>query len=572
MNDPGLLTCRRRAPAGAAAGNVAAQRSRRSLYGRALALLSLTSALGGCAALTPERTVDHPGLAPAPPPLVFSPAAPPPRARAVIDLPPDLAEGERFSVVAHDMPVRELLFSLARDAQINLDLAPEVTGTVSLHAVNEPLASILQRITTQLPLRCTWMGGAVRVEADLPYTELYVVDYVNLSRETDTTVGVATQVATTGTGLDESNAGSAGPAAGNASSTRLETRSYHRFWDSLEANLRSLLDRAGAPTEHAEPVVINAEAGVVSVHATAREQAKVAAFITQTVDSARRQVLIEATIVEVTLNDHFQAGVDWALLLEEGAAGFSAEQKLLGQITDGVIDNAISTFTLGYVDPDLGANAVSASVRLLQEFGEARVLSSPRLMVLNNQTAVLKVVEELVYFTLDVTDKDSTSSQQGRTYIESEIHSVPVGLVMAVTPQVSSAGEVTLTLRPTISQKVGEALDPGTQLAAEMLGADRDHVTSSVPIIRVRELESVLRLAHGQIGVLGGLMQEETRRGRREVPGLARLPLIGPLLFDTREGSSRKTELVIFVRPLVSGRPMPTEGRRAGAVVPPAAT
>jgi general secretion pathway protein D len=189
-------------------------------------------------------------------------------------------------------------------------------------------------------------------------------------------------------------------------------------------------------------------------------------------------------------------------------------------------------------------------VRLLHEFGDTRVLSSPRLMVLNNQTAVLKVVEELVYFTLNVTDRDSTATAQGRIVVETDVHSVPVGLVMAVTPQVSANSEVTLTVRPTISQKIGDAVDPGPGLITDLRDSDNT-VTNLVPVIRVREMESVLKLIDGQIGVLGGLMQDDIRGGTRDVPGLSRLPVLGPMFFRTEETNTRKTELVVFLRPVV---------------------
>ena len=223
---------------------------------------------------------------------------------------------------------------------------------------------------------------------------------------------------------------------------------------------------------------------------------------------------------------------------------------MLGKIADGAIDNAISSFTLGYKNAALGDNTVTATVRLLHEFGDTRVLSSPRLMVLNNQTAVLKVVEELVYFTLNVTDKDSTNTSQGRTLVETDVHSVPVGLVMAVTPQVSANSEVTLTVRPTISQKIDDAVDPGPALISDLRGSN-SKVTNLVPVIRVREMESVLKLVDGQIGVLGGLMQDDMRGGNRDVPGLSRIPVLGHMFFRTEETNTRKTELVVFLRPVV---------------------
>ena len=295
---------------------------------------------------------------------------------------------------------------------------------------------------------------------------------------------------------------------------------------------------------------MNAEAGVMSVRATSREHQLIEEYIDKVLVNARRQVLVEATIAEVSLNDQYQAGVDWDLFLQE-EAGFFVDQELLGAVTDGVIDNAISSTVLSYFDPTVGNNAVQATVRLLREFGDTKVLSSPRLMVLNNQTAVLKVVEELVYFTVEVTDKDSTAVTQGRTIVESEVHSVPVGLVMAVTPQISANDEVTLTVRPTISQRIGDAIDPGPQLAAQVAGATNPTVTNLVPIIRTREMESVLKLIDGQIAVLGGLMQDEVQTGDRQVPGLAKIPIIGDLIFNTDEFRTAKTELVVFLRPVI---------------------
>lgn len=470
--------------------------------------------------------------------------------------PEPVPESERYTVVVNDVPVRELLFALARDAELNIDIGGEVNGTVTLNAIDQTLPQILERIARQVALRYEFDGDTVIITPDDPYFRTYDVGYVNLSRDVDSTVNVATRVATTGGGSVEDGGGASGGGGGannNTSSTRLNSRSYNRFWETLYGNVLVILGEAAAGRGDAnasDNVILNAEAGMLSVRATSTQHRLIEAFVDQVLVNARRQVMIEATIVEVSLNDQYQAGVDWRYLLQQGEAGFAVNQDLLGQVTEGAIDNAISSLAFGYFDPDLGGNALDVTVRLLREFGDTRVLSSPRLMVLNNQTAILKVVEELVYFTIDVTDKDATNNQQGRTIIESQVHSVPVGLVMAVTPQVSKNDEVTLTIRPTISQKIGDAIDPGTQLAAQFIGVG-EGVTNTVPVIRVREMESVLKVVDGQIAVLGGLMQDEVRTGDREVPGLARLPLLGELFFDTEEQVTRKTELVIFLRPVV---------------------
>ena len=400
-------------------------------------------------------------------------------------------------------------------------------------------------------------GGTVLISPDEPYLRTYEVGYVNLSRDADSTVTVQTRVATTGGGTGEDSGGGGGGSGGgsNISSTRLNTRSYNGFWETLNQNVLAILgetERSSGGGEISDKVIINAEAGLMSVKATSREHQLIEEYVDKVLVNVRRQVLVEATIVEISLNDQYQAGVDWDLFLDPGEAGFIVDQELLGAVADGVSDNAISSTVLSYFDPTVGHGAVQATVRLLREFGETKVLSSPRLMVLNNQTAVLKVVEELVYFTVEVTDKDSTALSQGRTIVESEVHSVPVGLVMSLTPQISSNNEVTLTIRPTISQRIDDAIDPGPQLAAQVSGAALGTtVTNLVPIIRVREMESVLKLVDGQIAVLGGLMQDEVQTGDREVPGLSRIPILGDLLFHTDEIRVVKTELVIFLRPVV---------------------
>ena len=524
-----------------------------------VALLAL--AMAGCAQIRP--------LPAAPPAGHLRPAAVPVASTipaVIAQVPyvptPDATPAqERYTVVVNDVPVRELLFALARDAKLNIDIGGEIAGNVTLNAIDQTLPQILERVARQVSLRYEVTRDTIVISPDDPYLRTYDVGYVNLARDMDTTVNVATRVATTGNNVVQGgsggNSGNGGGGENNSSSTRLETRSYNRFWDTLRSNILSILEQAntlGGDAQASDKVIVNAETGLITVRATSRQHKTVEEFIDRVLVNARRQVMIEATIVEVSLNDQYQSGVDWDLLLRQNKSGFTVDQSVLGKVADGAIDNAISSFTFGFQDFNLGNNQITATVRLLHEFGDTKVLSSPRLMAMNNQTAVLKVVEELVYFTLNVTNRDSSLTSQARTLVETEVHSVPVGLVMAVTPQVSANNEVTLTVRPTISQKIGDAVDPGPGLVSELRGGS-SNVTNLVPVIRVREMESVLKLTDGQIGVLGGLMQDDIRRGYRDVPGLSKLPIIGDMFFRTEETNNRKTELVVFLRPVVVRSP-----------------
>ena len=524
-----------------------------------VALLAL--AMAGCAQIRPLPAAAPAGhLSPATVPVASTIPA------VVAQVPyvptPDATPAqERYTVVVNEVPVRELLFALARNAKLNIDIGGEIAGNVTLNAIDQTLPQILERVARQVSLRYEVTRDTIVISPDDAYLRTYDVGYVNLARDMDTTVNVATRVATTGNnvvqGSSGGNSGSGGGGENNSSSTRLETRSYNRFWDTLRSNILSILEQPntiGGDAQASDKVIVNAETGLITVRATSRQHKTVEEFIDRVLVNARRQVMIEATIVEVSLNDQYQSGVDWDLMLKRGKSGFTVDQSVLGKVADGAIDNAISSFTLGFEDLNLGNNQIKATVRLLHEFGDTKVLSSPRLMAMNNQTAVLKVVEELVYFTLNVTNRDSSLTSQARTLVETEVHSVPVGLVMAVTPQVSANNEVTLTVRPTISQKIGDAVDPGPGLVSELRGGS-SNVTNLVPVIRVREMESVLKLIDGQIGVLGGLMQDDIRRGHRDVPGLSKLPVIGDMFFRTEETNNRKTELVVFLRPVVVRSP-----------------
>jgi MSHA biogenesis protein MshL len=477
---------------------------------------------------------------------------------AFIPPPEPAPESERYTVVVNNVPARELLFALARDAEVNVDIHPSIEGEVTLNAIDQTLTQILDRIANQVAMRYEINGSTVFITGDEPYFRTYDVGYVNLSRVVESNVNVAVKVATTGGGgAQDAGGGSGSGENDNTSSTKLTSTTYNRFWETINENIRGILGEVGsnATNDKSENVIVNAEAGVINVKASKKQHEQIQRFVDHVLTNARRQVMIEATIVEVSLNDQYQAGGDWRVLLDPDKSGFGANSDLLGTVTEGVIDNAISSFVFGYSDPNNNGRLIDLTVRLLREFGDTQVLSSPRLMALNNQTAMLKVVEELVYFTIEVTDKDGTNNAQGRTIIESEIHSVPVGLVMAVTPQISPNSEITLTIRPTISQKIGDAVDPGTQLAGQFLGADAANITNTVPVIRVREMESVLRLVDGQIAVLGGLMQDDIKNADRSVPGLSKIPFLGDLLFTTQETSSQKTELVIFLRPVVVEEP-----------------
>ncbi|WP_448505536.1 pilus (MSHA type) biogenesis protein MshL [Immundisolibacter sp.] len=507
--------------------------------------------------------------------------------RADVFVPPPKAsvKPQTYSVVVNEVPVKELLFALARDSKLNVDIHPAIQGLVTMNAVNEPLDSILDRLSRQVSLRYKIEGDTLSITPDSPYMQTYKVDYVNLSRNSSSNIGVTTQIASVGTSSATGGAVLSGGAAGNNSVTRVESKSDNNFWEILGENLRHILNAtrtvatsaeeraergelmraereerlrqaeavaragSGAPALYAsafsnqkttgiadtkEYVVVNSVTGSVSVLGTQKQHKLVKEYLDNVVNASRRQVLIEATIVEVVLNDQYRAGVDWTKIASTGAA----TQSMLG----GRLGTA-PFFTLTYANPNSIIGNISATVSLLEQFGDTKVLSSPKIMAINNQTAVLKVVDNIVYFSVSVVPGQISNGVIAPTTYTSEPHTVPVGVVMSVTPQIDESGMVSLTVRPTISRVVSYKNDPNPDLA-------RVNITNPVPEIQVRELESVLQVKTGQTIIMGGLMQDDVSKKRDGIPWISRIPGLGDA-FSYRDDNARKTELVIFLRPTV---------------------
>jgi general secretion pathway protein D len=298
----------------------------------------------------------------------------------------------------------------------------------------------------------------------------------------------------------------------------------------------------------AASVIANPETGVISVRATSKQHARVREFLDQIVGSARRQVLIEATIVEVALTNDYQQGVNWsairnalnprntALSFIQSPAALSG-QPFIGSFT------ATRQSASGQSAP--GRSDLSATVRLLESFGKTRVLSSPKVSVMNNQTALLKVVDNKVYFTMSVTPGTPAALGTPATaaIYTTVVNTVPVGFLMNVTAQIGDDDEITLNLRPTVSRITGYAIDPNPALAEA-------GVANRIPEIQTREFESLMKVRDGETAVLGGLMQDDQSNGTEQIPGVGNVPLFGEL-FKYRSNQSTKSELVIFLRPTI---------------------
>jgi MSHA type pilus biogenesis protein MshL len=527
-------------------------------------------------------------------PAQASPIAPPPapvKALPALAPPKPGAPVPTYTVVVNDVPVKDLLFSIARDTQYNIDLHPGITGRVSLNAVQEPLPAILDRIARQANLRYEMNGRTVSIMPDTPYVKTYSVNYVNVARNTTSSVGVAAQIASTGGGsIGTGTGGTSSSATGNSSTTTVASQSNNDLWTVLADNIRTILAGTRAVTQSNEEraarldaeknaraervsqaeaaskagagaanlftaafanqpagdgkndVAVNPVAGTVTVLGTAKQQELIQQYLDRVMQSAQRQVLIEATIVEVTLKDQYRAGIDWGKTLAAGASGWQITTSSTSALASALTPFITATYT------NTGSNGFTAAIDLLESFGNTRVLSSPKLMALNNQTALLKVVNNLVYFTITA-DTTTTANVAATTTFTSTPQTVPVGVVMSVLPQINENGMVSLTVRPTISRQVGTVEDPNPELKKDNL-----NISNRIPVIQVREMESLLQVRSGQTVILGGLIQDDTNNARDGIPGLSRPEGIGAV-FGQHERNNSQTELVIFLRPIVVSNP-----------------
>lgn len=510
----------------------------------------------------------------------------------------------KYSVTVNNVPVQELMFAIGRDTKVNIDVHPGIEGRVTLNAIDQTLKQILTRVSKQVDMRWEVDGPNIVVRPDSPYLKMYKIDFVNMTRDSSSSIGVQTQVVGPGS-LTAGGASGGGSGVGqNSSQIRLDNVSKNRLWENLEKNIRDLLretdkllpegssetvvqnrsqgvsattrpqtaaqrrtsSATGQTTgttvtgpgvtdsqsaqeslsqtltfREAASVIVNPETGTIAVRATSRQHEKVSEFIEQIGGSARRQVLVEATVVEVVLNDDYQSGVDWSALGLQGL-GYTIKQSFTAT---NLADSPF--FSLQYRNPNAAAGGdISSTVKLLNSFGNTRVLSSPKIMTLNNQTAVMRVVENTIYFTVKAEPTVTTSGNNTTTSFTytSTPNVVPEGFVMNVTPQISENDLINLNIRPSVTRITKFVNDPNPDL--NRTGS----VPNLVPQIQTREFETMMRVASGQTAILGGLMQDSFQANRDGLPILARVPVLGDLV-SYRKDAGKKSELVVFIRATV---------------------
>ena len=518
--------------------------------------------------------------------------------------------------VNQTIPLRDVLFELATQAGYDLELDPRISGSIIFTAKNRPFDIVIERISQIAGLRYEFEDDRLRVELDTPYTKTYKVDYLSLVRNSSSTISNSLSVVS-GEEAEAGSSFSIESEAEADFWGELETNleqilnsnaglGYLRTQNDptitvAEANPQAPVvavdgidevelgeDAGPVPTpgqDQAQPPVvqapntvlqvqtlpqttetnsgtenpnevsftpafsINRQAGLISVYANKRIHEQVNEYLMEVRKNATAQVLIEAKVLEVNLSDEFSAGINWNLLdsffdsdLSIGFAGGTT-----GGL--GLTPTATNALTLTY-----SGDNITSIVDAIARFGTVHALASPRLTVLNNQPAVLNVAQNIVYFTLDIERTDGTDDNPPTTTIDSEVNSVPEGVLINVIPSVNPDTQtITLQIRPTVTRVVDRAFDPATSVTLADSGLPTT-LDEGIPELNVQEIDSILNMKSGQIAILGGLLQDRSDNTSESVPVLGEVPIVGNL-FKARTSSISKTELVIFIKATIIDAP-----------------
>jgi len=451
------------------------------------------------------------------------------------NVPPSLKQKVTLSTT-ETVQLKDIFMQIAQQAKVDIALDPLIKGGINFQVYNKEVIEVVHEICAIARLRYKICNNILRIELDRPYLKNYNVQFLSLSRENQNRLSIATDVFTA---VDRRKA-----ELDNGSNTLLKAETKTDFWEEVENTLATILLPENMLVEQTEPsYAIHKQAGIVSIFATEAQHQQVEKYLHLLGENTVSQVLIEAKVVEVLLKDEFKSGINWNIL----KGNFALQAPLGKLVTPGSFNSEASRhkdiLTIGAGGPEL-----TSLLYFMEKFGTVRTLSSPRLTVMNNQSAVLKVATNHVFFRIDYNRDYGYDSRREHEYVSSEVQTIPIGLVMVVQPAINLENDtVTMTLRPTISRIVDEKQDPAVAIVSQQ------KQQSLVPEVQVRELDSVVHMNSGEIVIMGGLMEERSDNEQTRLPGVTdavedlKIPFLD-FLFKSKSDQYVVSELVIFIR------------------------
>lgn len=449
---------------------------------------------------------------------------------------PDMAEpssvtdpdSERFNVSARDLAARTFFESLVSGSAYNVVVHPEVAASISMQLQQVTVPEVMEVAEDLYDLDIERRGRLYRIRPGGQRTRVFQVDYLHMHRSG----GSETQVRSGEVSSSRSNGNGDNDDQGGLVGTRISTESHSDFWGDLRQSLNMMVG-----SEEGRKVIITPGAGMIVVRADQETLGDVEEYLRRLQLISERQVILEARIMEVELNEAYQQGVDWNYIDQLAGGNVSAG------VTSGNVSNPRGSGGVFSTALDIGD--FSTLIRLLGQQGNVQMLSSPRISTVNNEKAVIKVGSD-EFFVTDIDFQDTGTAVAGggdRRSTSVDLTPFFSGISLDVTPQISEDGMITLHVHPSVSEVEDQE---------KLITIGDEQVTLPLALSTVRETDSIINARSGQIVVIGGLIQNSSEEVTTAVPFFSEIPWLGEL-FKQRRFESRKSELVILLRPVITG-------------------
>ena len=510
-----------------------------------LILIAIIFFIFGC--VTPRMTEVSETMALKEPPRIQVPAARPEQPR-VEEFPKEKEKG-RFSVSVRDTDIRDVFLLLSKDSGVNIIADMDVKGKISIDFTDLDLNSALYAITRQLGYTFRMDRGFIRVSKPMLETRSFKINYITGKRSSTSTMSAAisggdntggvTSGRSTNINISTTPSASYGSQAASSSAqgnVNITTSGTSDFWKEMRRGLDVIIfgdAKGGSDVEGGysrgdektgKKLVISELAGIAHITDYSDNMERIENFLNDVERAVRRQVMIQAHVVEVSLNDGYRFGIDWELLTGSGK-GSAGELFSFSQ-------NLVVTPATGIFQIDLSNKKIDVLLDAMKEQGQVNVLSSPKVSTMNNQKAVIKLTtKEVSWVTNSYLNADGTLVL---SYTSPQIDEV--GLFLDVTPQIDDEGVITMQIHPSVSEKIRDSISPDGK--------------STKPIIDVREVDTMIKVRNGQTIVIAGLITDKINDSTKRVPFLGDIPVLGSLFRQTVQ-EKRKSELVILMTPFV---------------------